>query len=88
MYDKKHSFRENDSTMLIRHALANEFDDGNRIRTPLYQLNTDEWPSHGIDVERERLLQGLDALMQMKVAEQFRSPGKDTRLIHRPTTID
>jgi hypothetical protein len=43
---------------------------------PSYQPSADEWPSHGVDVERERLLNGIDTLMQIDVAEQFRAPGK------------
>lgn len=43
---------------------------------PTYQPAADEWPAHGVDRERERLLKGIDTLMQMDVAVQFRSPGK------------
>lgn len=43
---------------------------------PSYQPVNDEWPLHGVDVERERLLKGIDTLIQMDVAEQFRAPGK------------
>jgi hypothetical protein len=43
---------------------------------PSYQPTANEWPLHGIDEERERLLKGIDTLIQMDVAEQFRAPGK------------
>jgi hypothetical protein len=41
-----------------------------------YQPTADEWPLHGVDIERERLVKGIDILIQMDVAEQFRAPGK------------
>lgn len=47
----------------------------NLIKVPPYQPTTDEWPVHGVDIERERLLKGIDTLMQLDVAEQFRAPG-------------
>jgi len=40
-----------------------------------YQPTADEWPLHGVDIERERLVKGIDILIQMDVAEQFRTPG-------------
>jgi hypothetical protein len=43
---------------------------------PSYQPVADEWPSHGIDSERERLLNGFDTLIQMDITVQFRAPGK------------
>lgn len=52
-------------------------DDDNPVKTPLYKPNADEWATHGVDVERERLLSGLDTLMQMDVTIQFRSPGNE-----------
>jgi hypothetical protein len=45
------------------------------IKLPSYQPTTGEWPLHAVEIERERLLKGVDALMQMDVAEQFRAPG-------------
>ncbi len=44
-------------------------------KLPSYQPTTGEWPIHAVEIERERLLKGVDALMQMDVAEQFRAPG-------------
>ena len=52
-------------------------DDDNPVKTPLYKPNADEWATHGVDVERGRLLSGLDTLMQMDVTIQFRSPGNE-----------
>ena len=57
---------------------VDEMDEDNPMKVPLYRPNADEWPPHGVDVERERLLHGLDTLMQMDVTEQFRSPGNDS----------
>ena len=45
------------------------------MRLAMYEPTGDEWPPHGVDVERERLLKGIDALMHMDESEQFRSPG-------------
>ncbi len=45
------------------------------MKIPSYQPTTDEWPLHGVDIERERLLKGIDTLIKMDVAEQFRAPG-------------
>jgi bromodomain and WD repeat domain-containing protein 1/3 len=55
---------------------ARSSDDPAPTKAPSYQPTTDEWPPHGADVERERLLKGIDTLMQIDVAELFRSPGK------------
>jgi hypothetical protein len=49
--------------------------ESNLIKMLSYQPTTDEWPLHGVDIERERLLKGIDTLIQMDVAEQFRAPG-------------
>ena len=43
---------------------------------PAYQPTADDWAGHDVDGERERLLSGIDTLMQMDVSEQFRAPGK------------
>jgi len=53
---------------------SDDMDDDNPVKTPLYKPNADEWATHGVDVERGRLLSGLDTLMQMDVTIQFRSP--------------
>jgi len=45
------------------------------IKMSSYQPTADEWPLHGVDIERERLVKGIDILIQMDVAEQFRAPG-------------
>ena len=47
----------------------------NLFQVPSYRPTADEWPLHEVDMERERLLKGLDTLMQIDVAEQFRAPG-------------
>ncbi len=49
--------------------------EANLIKVQSYQSTTDEWPVHGVDIERERLLKGIDTLMQLDVTEQFRAPG-------------
>ncbi|CAF0763655.1 unnamed protein product [Rotaria sordida] len=51
-----------------------ESNESNLTKMPSYQPATDEWPLHGVDNERERLLKGIDTLMQMDVTEQFRAP--------------
>ena len=53
------------------------------MRLTMYEPTGDEWPSHGVDVERERLLKGIDALMQIDESEQFRSPGTPANDLQR-----
>lgn len=52
-----------------------DFDDSSMLKLPAYEPTPDEWPTHGMDIERERLLKALDTLMKMDASEQFRSPG-------------
>jgi 2,3-bisphosphoglycerate-independent phosphoglycerate mutase len=54
---------------------ACEINESSLMKIPSYQPTTDEWPLHGVDIERERLLKGIDTLIKMDVAEQFRAPG-------------
>ncbi|CAF0813240.1 unnamed protein product [Adineta ricciae] len=55
-----------------------EFDDTSSespiTKMPAYQPTADDWAVHDVDGERERLLSGIDTLMQMDVSEQFRAP--------------
>ncbi|CAF3597199.1 unnamed protein product [Rotaria socialis] len=51
-----------------------ESSESNLTKMPSYQPVADEWPSHGIDEERERLLNGFDTLIQMDITVQFRAP--------------
>jgi hypothetical protein len=57
---------------------ATDDDETNAIKMPLHRPDASEWPEHGVELERERLLEGIDALIEMKVSEQFRAPGKRT----------
>ena len=50
--------------------------ESNPLKISSYQPTTDEWPPHGEEIERERLLTGIDTLMQIDVAKQFLAPGK------------
>ncbi|CAF0910563.1 unnamed protein product [Adineta steineri] len=49
-------------------------DESNLVKLPSYQPTPDEWPGDDVDDERERLLKGIDTLIQMDVAKQFREP--------------
>ncbi|CAF4292860.1 unnamed protein product, partial [Adineta steineri] len=49
-------------------------DESNLVKMPSYQPTPDEWPGDDVDDERERLLKGIDTLIQMDVAKQFREP--------------
>uniref|UniRef100_A0A183IAE6 Bromo domain-containing protein n=1 Tax=Soboliphyme baturini TaxID=241478 RepID=A0A183IAE6_9BILA len=40
----------------------------------VYRSKSDEWPSHGIDVECQRLLTGIDKIMEFPFAEPFTAP--------------
>ncbi|CAF5092237.1 unnamed protein product, partial [Rotaria magnacalcarata] len=51
-----------------------ESSESNLTKMPSYQPVADEWPSHGINDERERLLNGFDTLIQMDITVQFRAP--------------
>jgi hypothetical protein len=62
--------------------LASTSDEMSPMKMLSYQPDADEWPSQGVDIEQERLLQGVDTLMQMDVSELFRSPGNQPRLTH------
>ena len=42
-----------------------------------FHPSVDDWPMDGFDAERERLLKGIDTLIQLDVAEQFRTPGNE-----------
>ena len=66
--------------------LACPSDEMNPMKMLSYQPDADEWPPHGVDAEQERLLQGVDTLMQMDVSELFRSPGKHRNLPYSSTT--
>lgn len=65
--------------------LVEELDDSTPMKINGYEPTNDEWPAHGVLFERERLLKGLDDLMKMDVAEQFRAPGREKH--HRRETF-
>ena len=44
------------------------------LKTLLYKADSDEWPSDGRDVECERILRGLQRIMELSIAELFNYP--------------
>lgn len=75
----------NDILPMIFHrslSLASVTDGMNPMKMLSYQPDADEWPPQGVDAEQERLLQGVDTLMQMDVSELFRSPGNHSSLTY------
>lgn len=58
-------------------CLAMESNELSLDKLTAFQPSIDDWPMHGFDTERERLLKGIDTLIQLDVTEQFRTPGNE-----------
>ena len=46
----------------------------NEIKSLMYQPLDTEWPPHGRDEECDRIIQGLEQIMELSVAENFLAP--------------
>jgi len=44
------------------------------LRLGSYTAKEDEWPEHGMEIEVERLLKGIDRIMEFALAEPFAAP--------------
>lgn len=44
------------------------------LRLGSYEAKPDEWPAHGMETEVQRLLKGIERIMEFALAEPFAAP--------------